>query len=165
MVKRHFISLSTLRSKQNGRRFTPGILKCIFLIESILILIQISLNVRLEINYHWVKVMAWCRQATSHYLSQCCPVLLGLINTYLMQVDQNWSDRVCWTKTTLAVCAPVPHTYGTRSLIVITVAAGALAPVGSMPSTVSMLTNELGMILSKLSLPTSDLNIFCWLHI
>ena len=127
-----------------------------FLIESILILIQISLNVRLEINHHWVKVMAWCRQATSHYLNQCCPVLLGLINAYLMQVDQNWSDRVCWTKTTLAVCASVPHTYGTRSLIVIIVAAGALAPVGSMPSTVSMLTNELGIILSKLSLPTSD---------
>ena len=51
------------------------------LIERCPILIQISLNFLPEVlngNYSFsVHVMAWCRQATSHWPNQCCPTFIS----------------------------------------------------------------------------------------
>ena len=42
-----------------------------------------------------VQVMAWCRQATSHYLSQCCPKSLspyGVTRPQWVKQQMKWCD-------------------------------------------------------------------------
>ena len=71
----HIIRLNTLRSRQNGRHFPDDIFKCIFLNENVWISLQISLKFvpkgPINSNPALVQIMAWRRQATSHYLNQC----------------------------------------------------------------------------------------------
>ena len=56
---------------------TDNIFKCNFVKDNVLIWIQISLNFvpkgGVDNKLSLVQVMAWCHQATSHYLSQCWP--------------------------------------------------------------------------------------------
>ena len=67
-------ALNTLRPRQDGRHFPDEILRWIFLNENLWILINISLKFvpRVPINNipALVQIMAWRRQATSHYLNQ-----------------------------------------------------------------------------------------------
>ena len=66
--------VNTLRPRQNGRHFADDIFKCIFLNENVWISIKISLKFvpKGPINNIpvLVQIMAWRRQATSHYLDQ-----------------------------------------------------------------------------------------------
>ena len=48
----------------------------------------------LMISQHWFRWMAWCRQATSHYLSQCRPKYLS---PYGISRPQWVNDRVIIT--------------------------------------------------------------------
>ena len=49
-----------------------------------------------------VQVMVWCRQATSHYLSQCWPRSLSphgvtrpqCVNMYMSKINQEWSAKL-----------------------------------------------------------------------
>ena len=64
---------------------TPGDLNEIFVVHFKLILVIDGKGISCEIAFKWmsmdltddkstlVQVMAWCRQATSHSLNQCCP--------------------------------------------------------------------------------------------
>ena len=58
------VSLNTLRRRQNGRHFTDNIYKCIFLNETLWILIKISLKFLpygpVDKKSTLVQVMAWC---------------------------------------------------------------------------------------------------------
>ena len=67
-------SVKTLSPRQNERHFADDIFKCIFLNENIWISIKISLKFipKCPINNipALVSIMAWRRQATSHYLNQ-----------------------------------------------------------------------------------------------
>ena len=76
-IAQHTCRVSTiniLRPRQNGRHFPDDIFKWIFLNEIIWISIKISLKFvpRGRINNipALVQIMAWRRQATSHYLNQ-----------------------------------------------------------------------------------------------
>ena len=66
--------INTFGLRQNGRRFPDDIFKCIFLKENVWILIKISLKFvhKGPINDipSLVQIMAWRRQAASHYLNQ-----------------------------------------------------------------------------------------------
>ena len=68
------IWVNTLRPTQNGRHFPDDIFKCIFLNENVRLPIKISLKFvpKGPINKipAFVQIMAWRRQATSHYLNQ-----------------------------------------------------------------------------------------------
>ena len=48
----------------------------------------------------WVQVKAWCRQATSHYLSQCWPrSMLSFGVTRPQWVNQTWGHKISdWVK-------------------------------------------------------------------
>ena len=53
-----------------------------------------------------VQVMAWCRQAASHYLSQCCPRSLSPYGVTRPQwVNSSWpSDAICHWKSAWLCC-------------------------------------------------------------
>ena len=65
---------NTLRPRQNGRHFTDDIFKCIFLNESVWILIQISLTFvpkePMDNIPALIQIMACCLSSPSHYLNQ-----------------------------------------------------------------------------------------------
>ena len=53
-----------------------------------------------------VKVMAWCRQATSHYLSQCWPRSMspyGVIRPQWVNISWHWNHRVVMMPTLLSL--------------------------------------------------------------
>ena len=74
--------------RQNGRRFSDDIFKCIFMNENIWIWINISLNLLLRVKStiykHWFRYWLGDDQAPRHYLSQwwlyyrCIYATLGL---------------------------------------------------------------------------------------
>ena len=74
--------------RQNGRRFSDDIFKCIFMNENIWIWINISLNLLLRVKStifkHWFRYWLGDDQAPSHYLNQwwlyyrCIYATLGL---------------------------------------------------------------------------------------
>ena len=70
---------NTLRLGQNGCHFPDKIFKCIFLNESVWISIRMSLEFVPKVPRNnipaLVQIMAWCLQATSHYLNQWWPSL------------------------------------------------------------------------------------------
>ena len=82
------VELSTLRW-----HFVYDILKCIFLNEKLSILNKTSLECvpkgLIDDRSALVQVMAWCRQATSHYLNQCWPSSMMLGHIALIK-DQLW---------------------------------------------------------------------------
>ena len=69
-----WIGVNILRPRQNGRYFADDIFRCIFLNENACISLKISLKfvpkVRINNIPALAQIMAWRRQATSHYLSQ-----------------------------------------------------------------------------------------------
>ena len=69
-----FQAISSLRPIQNERHFADDIFKCIFFNENVWISIQISLKFvpKGPINNipALIRIMAWRRQTTSHYLNQ-----------------------------------------------------------------------------------------------
>ena len=85
-------TFNTLRPKQNGRRFTDDVFKCIFLNENVWILIKISLKyVPLSpINniLALVQVMAW-RQSGDKPLSEPMMVRIPM---------HIWVTRLQWVK-------------------------------------------------------------------
>ena len=65
-----------------------------------------------------VRVMAWCHQAKSHYLSQCWPRSMSLPEPMLTEI----SDAICchWATTSQAQCrycmwSALCHQYGPAS--------------------------------------------------
>ena len=53
-----------------------------------------------------VQVIAWCRQATSHYLNQCWPkskLTYGVIRPYC--VNSSWPSDVIWHHRTVKIAA------------------------------------------------------------
>ena len=81
----------TWRLEQNGWHFANNILKCdslkmcVFLLKfhwNLFIMVQIRM-------VHLLQVMAWCCQATSHYLSQCWPISIMITKSYLYNI-QEW---------------------------------------------------------------------------
>ena len=79
--------VNTLRPGQNGRHFANDIFKRIFWNKNYCISIEISLNPIIQfpiINIPpLVKIMAWRRQATSHFLNQSWP---------------SWLTHICVTR-------------------------------------------------------------------
>ena len=110
--------LNTLRPRQNGRHFTDDIFKCIFLNENISILTKISLNFvpkgRINNIQALVQIMAWCWQATNHYLNQWWLVywriyaLLGLNELTLLVLRRKYSVNLFNTMAADAL-VPVPR--------------------------------------------------------
>ena len=70
-------TFSTMRPEQHGHHFADVTFKCIIFYENSWIFIGIPLTCVCEVliddESTLVQVMAWCRQATSHYLNQCWP--------------------------------------------------------------------------------------------
>ena len=66
-----------------------------------------------------VQVMAWCRQAASHYLGHCWPRFVSLYGVTRPQwVNSLWpSDTMCWHKSgstlaqVMACCLTAPSHY------------------------------------------------------
>ena len=72
--------LNTLRWRQNGRQFPDDKFKCISFDENVWISLKMSMKfvpkVRINNITSLVLIMAWCGQATSHYLNQWWFILL-----------------------------------------------------------------------------------------
>ena len=90
MVATLFISVNTLRPRQNGRHSTDDIFKCIFLNENVWILLKISLKFVLKgpINNipSLVQIMAW-RRPGDKPLSE--PMMVRL-PTYICVTRPQW---------------------------------------------------------------------------
>ena len=75
-TERIVMMLAQLRRRQHGRRFPDNVFKGIFMNENILIPTEISQkfvpNGSINNVPILVQIMAWHRQATSHYLNQLC---------------------------------------------------------------------------------------------
>ena len=66
-------AISTLRLRQNVCHFADDVFKCIFLNENFWISNNMSMKCvsqGLIDNISLIQVVAWCHQATSHYLNQ-----------------------------------------------------------------------------------------------
>ena len=89
-----YLSVNTLRPKQNGRHFPDDIFKCIFLNENVWILIKISLKFvpkgRISNILTVVPIMAW-RRPGDKPLSE--PVIVSLL-THICVTRPQWVNVV-----------------------------------------------------------------------
>ena len=92
-----------------------------------------------------VQVMAWCRQATSHYLSQCSPRFC----CHMVSLGQNelidWSPttvKLKWSWTIWTMSTDISSTLVGNKLVDHSDVVGA-SPVGTAPTTSSFSTKHL----------------------
>ena len=99
-------SINSLARRRFERNFRYTIFKLVLVID--------GWGVSCEISISWmpldltddkstlVQVMAWCRQATSHYLSQCWPSFLspyGVTRPYWVNPSTSHYLSHCWLST------------------------------------------------------------------
>ena len=132
-LKRKFVWLTALLSPEVFKavilthwplRDVPEIF---FIFFQLIVLIWMSQN-HIDCKSALVQVMAWCHQATSHYLSQCCPIsmlpysitrpqwvnpynakfILEIINLYIRMFHNfstlRWWNHTSWKTMTYLSC-------------------------------------------------------------
>ena len=89
----HFMMFNTLRPRQNRRRFTDDIFKCIFLNENVWISLNISLKYIPKVPFNniltLVQIMAW-RRPGDKPLSE--PMMVNLL-THIWVTRPQWGKR------------------------------------------------------------------------
>ena len=94
IVTKYSASINTLRPRQNGRHFTGGVFKCIFLKENVWILHNISLKFAPKVQINnipaLVQIMAWCRSGNKP-LSE--PMMVSLL-THICVSRAQWVNSL-----------------------------------------------------------------------